>query len=63
MYAIVEQESAEVVIYRRTDSGFVPEVYQGLEAIIPLPEIKTDLALAEVFADVEFQAEPTDRDA
>lgn len=62
IYAVVEQETANVVVYRRTDAGFVPEVYEGLEAIIPLPEIKSELPLAEIFADVEFQAEPVNEE-
>ncbi len=62
VYAIVEQEDAKVVIYRRTEDGFMPEVYEGLDAIIPLPEIKSELPLAEIFADVEFLPEPSNEE-
>ena len=33
VYALVEQETAAVVLFRRTDQGFVREVYEGLEAV------------------------------
>ena len=46
--------------YRRTDNGFIREVYQGLEAVIPLSEIETDLPLAEVYEAAEFTPEPTE---
>lgn len=59
-YVLVEQELAQVVLYRRTETGFVPEVFEGLSAILPLPEIETELALADVYADVAFQPEPAD---
>jgi len=60
VYAIVEQDRPKVVIYRRTDDGFVPEVYEGMDAVVPLPEIDTELPLAEIFEGVNFQPEPVD---
>jgi Uma2 family endonuclease len=62
-YAIVEPASASVVVHRRTELGFVPEVYEGLEAVIPLSEIGVDLPLAEIYAGVEFVPEPDSEDA
>jgi Uma2 family endonuclease len=53
-YLLVEQESPAVVAYRRTEQGFVPELYSGLEAVIPLSEIDIELPLAEIYEDVEF---------
>ena len=47
VYMLVEQESALVVVYRRQGEGFVREVYDKLETAIPLPEIETELPLAE----------------
>ena len=47
-YLLVEQETAAVVVFRRTDHGFVREVHQGLDAVIPLREIDIELPLAEV---------------
>lgn len=60
VYALVEQELAKVIVYRRTETGFVPEVFEGLNAVIPLPEIDTELALAEIFADVQLEPEEID---
>ncbi len=57
-YLLVEQEGPTVEVLRRTEQGFVREVYTGLEAVIPLAEIDTELPLAEVFEAVEFSPEP-----
>ena len=43
-----------LVVSRRTEQGFVREVYEGLDAVLPLPEIDTDLPLAEIYEGVEF---------
>lgn len=56
-YLLVEQESAAIVVMRRTDSGFVREVYEGMTSVIPLPEIDANLALADVYETVEFVPE------
>ncbi len=58
VYMLLEQESATVVAYRRTDQGFMREIYHGLETIIPLPEIETELPLAELYEGVIFTPEP-----
>ena len=63
VYALVEQESAAVVVYRRTEQGFIREVYEGLEAVIPLPEIQIELPLAEIYEGVAFVLERADDDA
>jgi Uma2 family endonuclease len=62
-YLLVEQETPTVVVFRRTEQGFVREVYQGLAAVIPLPEIDTELPLAEVYDGVTFTPEPADDEA
>lgn len=56
-YALIEQESALVVVFRRTEQGFVREVYEGLEAVVPLPELEIELHLADIYAGVEFVPE------
>ena len=56
-YLLVEQESPDVVVFRRTEHGFVREVHSGLEAVISLPEIDVELPLADVFDGVEFTPE------
>ena len=45
-YLIVEQESPAVEVFRRTDQGFVREVFAGLEATIMLSEMEVELPLA-----------------
>jgi Uma2 family endonuclease len=57
VYLLVEQEGPTVEVFRRTEQGFVREMYAGLEAVIPLAEIDTELPLAEIFEDVEFSPE------
>ena len=56
-YLLVEQEMPAVTVHRRTEQGFVREVYAGLEAIVPLPEFTTELPLAEIYEDVVFTPE------
>jgi Uma2 family endonuclease len=57
-YVLVEQEGPVVEVFRRSDQGFVRETYNGLEAVIPLKEIDTELPLAEIYEGVEFVPEP-----
>ena len=63
IYMLIEQEVAAVVVFRRSERGFIREVYQGLDAVIPLPEIETELLLAEIYEGVEFVPEPDDTEA
>src|SRR5271166_6328629 len=35
-YVLVEQETPAVVVFRRTEHGFVREIHTGLDAVIPL---------------------------
>jgi Uma2 family endonuclease len=53
-YLLVEQETPAMTLYRRTEQGFVREVSRGREAVILLPELQTELPLAEIYEDVEF---------
>ena len=54
VYLLVEKDSAAVTAYRRTPHGFVAEVFSGLEANLPLPEVDIELPLADVFERVDF---------
>ena len=54
VYVLVEQKAPSVLVYRRTKNGFVAESYTGLSAIIPLPEIDCNLALAELYESINF---------
>ena len=49
---------AAAVAFRRTESGFVREVHEGLDAVLPLDEIGIALPLAEIYETVEFAPEP-----
>jgi hypothetical protein len=51
-----------VTVYRRKNGGFVGEEYSGLDAVIPLPEIDTELPLTEIYSRVEFVAEQSDEE-
>lgn len=62
-YLLIEQDSPAVVVFRRTEHGFVREVFQELDAVLPLPEIEMDLPLAEIYEAVEFIAEPQEDEA
>lgn len=62
-YVLVEQEFAAAYVYRRTEQGFVREVYEGLDAVIPLPEIETELPLAEIYDGVQFSPEADDSES
>ena len=51
---LVDAEEVRVTVHRRrTEGGFAVEVFSGLEAVIPLPEIDAELPLAELFEDVK----------
>lgn len=62
VYLMVEQEQPIVVAYRRSEQGFERETYQGLESVIPLPEIGQALALVEIYERVEFGPEPEEEE-
>jgi Uma2 family endonuclease len=59
VYMLVEQDLPLVQVFRRTETGFVHEVYQGLNTVIPLGEIEIELPLSEIYRGVEFMPEPT----
>lgn len=58
VYMLIEQECALVQVFRRTDAGFVREIYEGMDALIPLAEIDIELPLSEIYGDVELSPEP-----
>jgi Uma2 family endonuclease len=58
VYVLVEQEIPRVVAHRRTSSGFEAEVFEGLDTVLPLPEIDIELPLAEIYRSVAFHPEP-----
>jgi Uma2 family endonuclease len=58
VYLLVEQESALVMAYRRAGEEFVREDYDGMEAVVPLPEIEAVLPLHDIYDGVELVPEP-----
>jgi Uma2 family endonuclease len=60
VYALIEQETALMIVFRRTGNDFVREVHEGLDAALPLPEVGIELPFAEVYDTVEFTPEPGD---
>jgi Uma2 family endonuclease len=62
-YVLIEQDAPAVIVFRRTEQGFVREVHQGLDAVVPLPEIEIELPLAEIYDGVEFAPEPDEDEA
>ncbi len=57
VYLLVEQDEAAVIVYRRTEQGFVREVYVGRDAVLQLPEIGIELPLAEIYERIEWPSE------
>ena len=57
VYLLVEQEFAAVTAYRRNDEGFDREVHEGLDTILPLPEIDAELPLRELYEGVTLSPE------
>ena len=46
----VEPETVQVTVHRRRpEGGFAMEVFAGMEAVVPLPELNTELPLSELF--------------
>ncbi len=58
VYLLVEQDLPAVAIQRRTELGFVRELYDSMQAVIPLSEIGAELPLAELYEGVDLVAEP-----
>lgn len=54
VYALVEQDSALVNVYRRRGDVFELETLEGLDATLELAEIGTALPLTEIYQRVEF---------
>ena len=62
VYLLIEQEVPAVVAYRRSQTDFDREVYEGVKAVIPLGEIGIDLPLAEIYETVELAPEPIEEE-
>jgi Uma2 family endonuclease len=62
VYLLIEQDFPAVIVYRRTDQGFIQETYTEWDAAVSLAEIAADLSLAEIYEGVEFVPEPEDEE-
>ena len=53
---LVETEKPSLTLYRRKpEGGFSAELYEGLDAVVALPEIEVEMSLAEIYERVEFE--------
>jgi len=53
---LVEADAPSVTLYRRKpEGGFSCELYEGLDSVVPLPEIEAELGLAELYERVVFE--------
>lgn len=57
VFLLIEQDGPTVIAYRRTEHGFVQEVHHGLDAAVPLPELHTELPLADIYDGIAFVPE------
>lgn len=48
-YVLVESETARLIVHRRTERGFVEEIHEGIDAVVPFPELDICLPLAEIY--------------
>lgn len=53
-YIVLEQHLPYAIVMRRTAAGFLREVYEGVEASIPLPFLGCDLPLVDIYDGIEF---------
>jgi Uma2 family endonuclease len=63
VYLLVESDSPFVIAFRRTEHGFVREVYDGRNAALPLAEIDVELPLSDIYEGVTFVPEPDDEES
>lgn len=53
-YLLIETDHPRVIVHQRTDNGFVAQVYEGPEAVVPLAAINAELPLAELYERTAF---------
>ncbi len=57
-YLLVEQDEAQVMLYTRRTDYWEMRVIAGLNGSVFLPSVDVTLSLADVYALIEFDAEP-----
>lgn len=53
VYLLLEQDLPRAVVYRRQEHDLVREGHAGLQAVVPLPELRCELPLAELYDGLE----------
>jgi Uma2 family endonuclease len=53
---LVDTEQPRVTVWRRIEALWTSDEAEGLDGVIALPEIKADLPLSELYADLSFEA-------
>jgi Uma2 family endonuclease len=61
-YLLIESNRSRVVVYRRTETLFVPEAYQGPDATIALEDVGVSIALGDLYERVDFTATSSQRE-
>jgi len=56
-YLLVEQDQARILLFSRHTSRWEMQEVKGMEGSIHLPSVDVTLALADVYALIEFGAE------
>jgi Uma2 family endonuclease len=60
-YVVLQQSHARAIVFRRKGEDWVTELVFGPDAVLRLPEVGVEIALADVYEDIELapdQAEP-----
>lgn len=55
---LVDSEAPQVTVWRRVEGDWTYAELAGLDAVIELPEIDAELPLADLYADLTFEAPP-----
>lgn len=59
VYVLVEQTHPQLIVYRRSNL-WSAETLEGLEAVLPLPEIGVELSLASIYERVDWDEVESD---
>jgi Uma2 family endonuclease len=53
-YIVLEQHQPVAIVMRRTNGGFLRELFEGIDAAIDLPFLDGKLSLCDIYDRVEF---------
>ncbi len=51
---MLEQNCCAARVIQRTADGFTESIYSDIDSVVPLPAVRAQLALAEIYAGIEF---------